>query len=220
MTSGLSPRPGVKRGAKRTARPPRSRWPVALLLRRACALALWISEQRHGPTLPDERDDGRYGRDEPGGDDPQQHGELAAHVRHDENVVAPSAAAVTSMRRFGDVEDDDGSGQSSERMELAGTRGPAARCSRRLFRSDAHPRPDRGTFPSMKAQHTIYCGKGHRTLDGVPVAHSCRVLAPEYLEAERREEYGRAASLLERMPLVLHPGVAERAPALSACAIA
>jgi len=61
----------------------------------------------------------------------------------------------------------------------------------------------------MNDQRTIYCGNRHRTLDGVPVGHSCRVLAPEYLEAERLEEYGRAASVLERMPLILHLGVAE-----------
>lgn len=67
-------------------------------------------------------------------------------------------------------------------------------------------------LPGMTSQRTLYCGKPHRTLDGVPVAHSCRVLAPEYLEAERLEEYGRAASLLERMPLILHSGVAERTP--------
>jgi hypothetical protein len=73
----------------------------------------------------------------------------------------------------------------------------------------------------MNDQHTIYCGNLHRRLDGVPIAHSCRVLAPEYLEAERREEYGRAASILERMPLVLHPGtrdVQTRGPNAVACA--
>jgi hypothetical protein len=67
-------------------------------------------------------------------------------------------------------------------------------------------------LPGMTSQRTLYCGNRHRTLDGVPLAHSCRVLAPEYLEAERREEYGRAASLLERMPLILHAGVAEAHP--------
>ncbi|HSD22153.1 MAG TPA: hypothetical protein VLC54_19030 [Anaeromyxobacter sp.] len=63
----------------------------------------------------------------------------------------------------------------------------------------------------MNDQRTIYCGARHRTTDGAPIAHNCRILAPEYLEAERLEEYGRAASVLERMPLILHPGVAESA---------
>jgi hypothetical protein len=67
--------------------------------------------------------------------------------------------------------------------------------------------PHRGTLSIMNGQRTLYCGNRHRTADGVPVAHSCRVLTPEYLAAERREEYGRAASLLESMPLILHPGV-------------
>ena len=29
-----------------------------------------------------------------------------------------------------------------------------------------------------------FCGKPHRTLDGVPLAHVCRVLPPEALKAE------------------------------------
>jgi len=58
-------------------------------------------------------------------------------------------------------------------------------------------------------QITIYCGKRHRRSDGLPVAHACRILDPEFLEAERLEEYGRAVSVLERMPLVLHDGVAD-----------
>ncbi len=56
----------------------------------------------------------------------------------------------------------------------------------------------------MTEQRTIYCGKPHRTADGVPIDHACRVLPRDYLEAERREEYGRAAAVLERAPLVLH----------------
>ncbi len=59
----------------------------------------------------------------------------------------------------------------------------------------------------MHAQKTVYCGKLHRTADGVPLAHACRVLLPEFLEAERRREYLRAVDLLEAMPLVLHQGV-------------
>jgi hypothetical protein len=62
----------------------------------------------------------------------------------------------------------------------------------------------------MVEQRTVYCGKVHRTADGVPVDHACRVLAPAFLEAERAEEYGRAADVLEEMPLVLHAGIAER----------
>ncbi len=58
----------------------------------------------------------------------------------------------------------------------------------------------------MKFQRTIYCGKMHRTYDGVPVDHACRILDPAYLQAERTEEYGRAAALLEAMKLVRHGG--------------
>jgi hypothetical protein len=31
---------------------------------------------------------------------------------------------------------------------------------------------------------TQYCGKPHRTADGAPIAHRCRVLPPEALRAE------------------------------------
>lgn len=64
-------------------------------------------------------------------------------------------------------------------------------------------------FAMIPEQTTIYCGKRHRKADGLPVAHACRVLDPDFLEAERLEEYGRAARVLERMPLVLHDGVAD-----------
>lgn len=63
----------------------------------------------------------------------------------------------------------------------------------------------------MCAQQTVYCGKHHRTTDGVPLGHACRVLLPEFLEAERRLEYERAADVLEGMPLVLHDGVGDGA---------
>lgn len=43
----------------------------------------------------------------------------------------------------------------------------------------------------------------------MPVAHACRVLDPDYLRAERMQEYGRAAALMERMRLVLHGGTFE-----------
>ncbi len=61
----------------------------------------------------------------------------------------------------------------------------------------------------MNDQRTLYCGNRHRRADGVPIGHSCRILAPEYLRAERLEEYGWAATLIERMPLVLHAGAAD-----------
>lgn len=66
----------------------------------------------------------------------------------------------------------------------------------------------------MVEQLTIYCGKPHRTSDGVPVEHACRVLLPAFLEAERTEDFGRAADVLEGMPLVLHRGVPHGQPAL------
>jgi hypothetical protein len=59
----------------------------------------------------------------------------------------------------------------------------------------------------MKDQLTIYCRRRHRIADGVPIAHSCRVLDPAFLEAERNDALGEAADVLDRMPVVLHPGV-------------
>lgn len=61
--------------------------------------------------------------------------------------------------------------------------------------------------PMNGHRETIYCGKPHRLRDGAPVGHSCRLLDPAYLAAERDEDYGRAASILVLMPLVLHDGV-------------
>jgi hypothetical protein len=61
----------------------------------------------------------------------------------------------------------------------------------------------------MNDHQTVYCGKRHRTCDGAPIAHACRILDPAFLAAERDEEYARAAALLERMGLVLHAGVAD-----------
>jgi hypothetical protein len=55
---------------------------------------------------------------------------------------------------------------------------------------------------------TIYCGRRHRTSDGVPVEHPCRLLDLEYLRAEHAEDYERAAEILERMPIILHGGLA------------
>ena len=54
---------------------------------------------------------------------------------------------------------------------------------------------------------TMYCGKHHRLSDGAPVDHSCRVLDPEYLQAERHHHYERAVAILQRMPIDLHRGV-------------
>lgn len=61
--------------------------------------------------------------------------------------------------------------------------------------------------PMNGHSETIYCGKPHRLIDGAPVGHACRLLHPAYLAAERAEDYGRAASILCQMPLVLHEGV-------------
>lgn len=47
--------------------------------------------------------------------------------------------------------------------------------------------------------------------DGLPVAHACRVLDPAFLLAERERDIPRAVTLLERMPLQLHPGVPSQA---------
>ncbi len=68
----------------------------------------------------------------------------------------------------------------------------------------------------MIAQRTVYCGRRHRTSDGVPIEHPCRILLPEFLEAERREKYDLAVEVLEAMPIVLHPGVARLGEELEA----
>jgi hypothetical protein len=60
---------------------------------------------------------------------------------------------------------------------------------------------------TMLTYLTIYCGRRHRTSDGVPVEHPCRLLDPEYLKAEHAKDYERAAEILERMPLILHGGL-------------
>ncbi len=60
-----------------------------------------------------------------------------------------------------------------------------------------------------QTQQTAYCGRRHRLDDGAPLNHACRVLAPEFLCAERDGCYELAASLLERMALELHPGAAQ-----------
>ncbi len=72
----------------------------------------------------------------------------------------------------------------------------------------------------MRVLTTIYCGKRHRATDGVPLAHACRILAPEFLEAERRCDFLRAADVIEAMPLVLHGGIEAPAdaPALASTA--
>jgi hypothetical protein len=59
----------------------------------------------------------------------------------------------------------------------------------------------------MNEHETVYCGRRHRTSDGVPIAHRCRVLAPAFLRAEAEEAWDEAVDALVAMPLVLHPGV-------------
>ncbi len=59
----------------------------------------------------------------------------------------------------------------------------------------------------MTVFRTIYCDDLHRLDNGLPIGHACRVLDPEYLVAERDQEYSQAASLLESMPLTLHWGI-------------
>jgi hypothetical protein len=43
-----------------------------------------------------------------------------------------------------------------------------------------------------------YCGKPHRTVDGLPLAHRCRVLPPEALRAEASGESHTAFLLFAR----------------------
>jgi hypothetical protein len=71
----------------------------------------------------------------------------------------------------------------------------------------AAARRDGVSAPGAEVLRTIYCGATHRMSDGLPVAHACRVLDPAFLMAERERDIPRAVTLLERMPLQLHPGV-------------
>jgi hypothetical protein len=75
----------------------------------------------------------------------------------------------------------------------------------------AAARRDGVSAPEAEVLRTIYCGATHRMSDGLPVAHACRVLDPAFLMAERERDIPRAVTLLERMPLQLHPGVPREA---------
>ena len=55
---------------------------------------------------------------------------------------------------------------------------------------------------------TRYCGKPHRTADGLPLAHRCRVLPPAALRAEIDGDLKRAVQILVKSgPTVEHGGV-------------
>ena len=43
-----------------------------------------------------------------------------------------------------------------------------------------------------------YCGKPHRTLDGIPLAHRCRVIPPEALRAELWGDNPRAVRIFAK----------------------
>ena len=56
-----------------------------------------------------------------------------------------------------------------------------------------------------------FCGKPHRVIDGLPIAHSCRIVPPESISAAIRGDFAGAVTLLAqaaaRGPLPDHPGV-------------
>jgi hypothetical protein len=56
-----------------------------------------------------------------------------------------------------------------------------------------------------------FCRKPHRLIDGVPIAHRCRIVPPESISAAIAGDYGRAVMLLAqtaaRGPLPNHPGI-------------
>ena len=74
-----------------------------------------------------------------------------------------------------------------------------------------------GVSLRMASYLTIYCGRPHRTADGFPIGHTCRVLAPEYLAAERAKDYELALAILERMPLTLREGLPDESSATGPC---
>jgi len=49
-----------------------------------------------------------------------------------------------------------------------------------------------------------YCGKPHRTVDGLPLAHRCRVLPPQALRAEASGESHTALLLFARQAAAGH----------------
>jgi hypothetical protein len=56
-----------------------------------------------------------------------------------------------------------------------------------------------------------FCQKPHRLLDGVPIAHQCRIVPPESISAAIAGDFNRAVTLLAqaaaRGPLPDHPGI-------------
>ena len=85
--------------------------------------------------------------------------------------------------------------------------------TRTLQGPGADPGRDEETTASAEGgagtlHRTVYCGGLHRAEDGLPVRHSCRVLDPRFLRAELEEDLSGAVTILELMPLVLHPGLA------------
>jgi hypothetical protein len=58
---------------------------------------------------------------------------------------------------------------------------------------------------------TSFCGRPHRVADGLPLAHACRVLPPEALQAEADSNLATARHLFARRaaagPLIEHAGV-------------
>jgi hypothetical protein len=56
-----------------------------------------------------------------------------------------------------------------------------------------------------------FCGRLHQIIDGLPIAHRCRVIPPDAIAAAIRGDFARAVTLLAqaaaRGPLPNHPGI-------------
>jgi hypothetical protein len=67
--------------------------------------------------------------------------------------------------------------------------------------------------PTKPAQTALlpYCGRPHQIIDGLPIAHRCRVVPPEAIAAALRGDFQRAISVFAtaaaKGPLPEHSGV-------------
>lgn len=57
---------------------------------------------------------------------------------------------------------------------------------------------------------STYCNFAHRLSDGKPIEHECRVIPPEALEAEMRDDFPEAQRILSHTPPAWQRGVKRR----------
>lgn len=50
---------------------------------------------------------------------------------------------------------------------------------------------------------STYCNFGHRTSDGKPIEHECRIIPPEALDAEWRGDFDLALRIMRERPIYM-----------------